>query len=84
MARKKKIEFLMDTDWMFEKPIDREYKEYKLLSYFQKMGDRLDKLELYPCFIELSLNLMNLKAFIVRRSRLNVAYASLWCNAAPK
>jgi len=64
MARKKKIEFLMDTDWMFEKPIDREYKEYKLLSYFQKMGDRLDKLELYPGFIELSLHLMNVQALM--------------------
>lgn len=54
----------MDTDWMFEKPIDREYKEYKLLSYFQKMGDRLDKLELYPGFIELSLHLMNVQALM--------------------
>jgi hypothetical protein len=64
MARRKKIEFLMDTDWMFEKPIDREYKEYKLLSYFQKMGDKLDKLELYPGFIELSLHLMNVQALM--------------------
>lgn len=64
MARKKKIEFLMNTDWMFEKPIDREYKEYKLLSYFQKMGDKLDKLELYPGFIELSLHLMNVQALM--------------------
>jgi hypothetical protein len=64
MAKKKKIEFLMDTDWMFEKPIDREYKEYKLLSYFQKMGDKLDKLELYPGFIELSLHLMNVQALM--------------------
>ncbi len=54
----------MNTDWMFEKPIDREYKEYKLLSYFQKMGDRLDKLELYPSFIELSLHLMNVQALV--------------------
>lgn len=54
----------MNTDWMFEKPIDREYKEYKLLSYFQKMGDKLDKLELYPGFIELSLHLMNVQALI--------------------
>lgn len=54
----------MDTDWMFEKPIDREYKEYKLLSYFQKMGDKLDKLELYPGFIELSLHLMNVQALM--------------------
>lgn len=64
MARKKKIEFLMNTDWMFEKPIDQEYKEYKLLSYFQKMGEKLDKLELYPGFIELSLHLMNVQALI--------------------
>lgn len=54
----------MNTDWMFEKPIDREYKEYKLLSYFQKMGDKLDRLELYPGFIELSLHLMNVQALI--------------------
>jgi len=64
MTRRKKIEFLLNTDWMFEKPIDQEYKEYKLLSYFQKMGDRLDKLELYPGFIELSLHLMNVQALM--------------------
>ena len=54
----------MDTDWMFEKPIDREHKEYKLLSYFQKMGDKLDKMELYPGFIELSLHLANVQTLI--------------------
>jgi len=64
MARRKKIEFLLNTDWMFEKPIDREYKEYKLLSYFQKMGEKLDNLELYPGFIELSLHLMNVQALM--------------------
>jgi hypothetical protein len=64
MTRRKKIEFLLNTDWMFEKPIDREYKEYKLLSYFQKMGEKLDKLELYPGFIELSLHLMNVQALM--------------------
>jgi len=64
MARRKKIEFLLNTDWMFERPIDREYKEYKLLSYFQKMGEKLDKLELYPGFIELSLHLMNVQALM--------------------
>jgi hypothetical protein len=67
MARKKKIKFLMDTDWMFEKPIDREHKEYKLLSYFQKMGEKLDNLELYPGFIELSLHLMNLQTLMKER-----------------
>jgi hypothetical protein len=64
MGRKKKIEFLMGTDWMFEKPIDREHKEYKLLSYFQKMGEKLDKMELYPGFIELSLHLANVQTLI--------------------
>jgi len=67
MAKKRKIEFLMDTDWMFEKPIDREHKEYKLLSYFQKMGEKLDKFELYPGFIELSLHLINLQTLIKDR-----------------
>ena len=54
----------MSTDWMFEKPIDREHKEYKLLSYFQKMGEKLDKMELYPGFIELSLHLANVQTLI--------------------
>lgn len=64
MAKNKKIEFLMDTDWMFEKPIDREHKEYKLLSYFQKMGEKLDNMELYPGFIELSLHLANAQTLL--------------------
>ncbi len=54
----------MNTDWMFEKPIDREHKEYKLLSYFQKMGEKLDNMELYPGFIELSLHLANIQTLI--------------------
>jgi hypothetical protein len=70
MARKKKIEFLMNTDWMFEKPIDREHKEYKLLSYFQKMGEKLDNMELYPGFIELSLHLANMQTLLKDRKLL--------------
>lgn len=54
----------MNTDWMFEKPIDREHKEYKLLSYFQKMGEKLDNMELYPGFIELSLHLANVQTLV--------------------
>ena len=64
MEKKKKIEFLMNTEWMFEKPIDQEHKEYKLLSYFQKMGEKLDNMELYPGFIELSLHVANLQNLI--------------------
>jgi hypothetical protein len=70
MARKKKIEFLMNTDWMFEKPIDQEHKEYKLLSYFQKMGEKLDRLELYPSFIELSLHFANVQTLYRNRKLL--------------
>jgi hypothetical protein len=70
MGRKKKIEFLMNTDWMFEKPIDREHKEYKLLSYFQKMGEKLDNMELYPGFIELSLHLANVQTLLKDRKLL--------------
>jgi len=57
----------MNTDWMFEKPIDREHKEYKLLSYFQKMGEKLDNMELYPGFIELSLHLANVQTLLKDR-----------------
>lgn len=67
MARRKKnkgIEFIMETDWLFEKPIDQEHKEYKLLSYFQKMGEKLDNMELYPGFIELSLHLASIQTLI--------------------
>jgi hypothetical protein len=65
--KNKKIEFLMDTDWLFEDPIDREHKEYKLLSYFQKMGEKLDNMELYPGFIEISLHLANIQTLISKR-----------------
>ena len=61
----------MSTDWMFEKPIDREHKEYKLLSYFQKMGEKLDNMELYPGFIELSLHLANIQTLIRERKLLH-------------
>lgn len=67
MSKKNKnkgIEFIMDTDWIFQKPIDQEHKEYKLLSYFQKMGEKLDNMELYPSFIELSLHLVNVQTLI--------------------
>lgn len=57
----------MDTDWIFEDPIDREHKEYKLLSYFQKMGEKLDNMELYPGFIEISLHLANIQTLISKR-----------------
>jgi hypothetical protein len=64
VGRRKKVEFVMDTDWMFEQPIDYEHKEYKLLSYFQKVGEKIDNMEVYPTFTELSLHLANLQTLI--------------------
>ena len=64
MAVKKKIKFIMETDWLFKEPIDFEHKEYTLLGYFQKMGKKLDNMELYPGFIEIALHLANIKTLI--------------------
>lgn len=64
MARKKKIGFTMDTDWIIQPPIDSEYKQYVLLDYFQKMNKKLDNLEVYPSFIELSLHFASLQTLI--------------------
>ena len=65
MTRKKKgFEFLLDTNWLFQDPIDAEHKEYILLSYFQKLNERFDKYEVYPSFIELSLHFANIQTLI--------------------
>ena len=65
MTRKKKgFEFLLDTNWLFQEPIDAEHKEYILLSYFQKLNERFDKYEVYPSFIELSLHFANIQTLI--------------------
>lgn len=65
--KNKEIEFVMETDWLFEKPIDKEHKEYILLGYFQKMGEKLDRMELYPGFIEISLHLASIQTLIKER-----------------
>ena len=39
---KKGFEFLLNTDWLFQTPIDLEHKQYVLLSYFQKLNERFD------------------------------------------
>jgi len=65
MTRKKKgFEFLLDTNWLFQEPIDAEHKEYILLSYFQKLNERFDRYEIYPSFIELSLHFANIQTLI--------------------
>lgn len=62
--KKEGVKLMMNTDWFFEEPIDSEHKQYKLLGYFQKMNERLDKFMIYPMFIELSLHLANVTSLI--------------------
>ncbi len=61
MARKKKLNFKLEPDWMLKEPIDFEYNKYTLLNFIQKCQLGFDKLELYPDFVELSLHLANLQ-----------------------
>lgn len=62
MARRKKISFRLNPEWMFKEPIDFEYNKYTLLGYLQKCENRFDNYEIYPDFIELSLHLANLQS----------------------
>jgi len=68
---KKGFEFLMNTDWVFQQPIDLEHKQYVLLSYFQKLNERFDKFEVYPSFIELSLHFANVRTLISENKMLS-------------
>ena len=54
----------MDTDWMFDGIVDSEEKEYRLLSYFQKLNTNLDEMKVYPLFTEISLHLGNIQTLI--------------------
>lgn len=62
--RHKKVEFLMDTDWLFQGILDAEQKQYVLLDYFQKLNKHLERMEVYPMFIELSLHLGNIQTLV--------------------
>ena len=62
--KNKKVEFLMDTDWLFDGILDAEQKQYVLLDYFQKLNKHLERMEVYPMFIELSLHLGNIQTLI--------------------
>lgn len=45
----------MDLDWIIQDPIDFEHKQYLILDYVKKTGDKLEKFELYPAFQQLTL-----------------------------
>jgi len=63
-VKKKKNNFLLDTDWMFQGYVDMEHKKYILLSYFQKLNKNLEEIKLYPMFTEISLHLGNIQTLI--------------------
>ena len=62
MARKKKISFKLNPEWMFKEPLDFEYNKYTLLGYIQKCEQSLNNFEIYPDFVELSLHLANIQS----------------------
>ena len=62
MARKKKMSFKLNPEWMLKEPLDFEYNKYTLLDYIQKCEKSLDKYEIYPDFVELSLHLANMQS----------------------
>lgn len=64
MSTKKKIDFIMDTDWLFNGILDAEQKQYVLLDYFQKLNKYFEEMKIYPMFIELSLHLGNVQTLI--------------------
>lgn len=64
MARKKKMTFRLNPEWMFKEPVDFEYNKYTLLDYLQKCENRFEKFEIYPDFVELSLHFANLQSLL--------------------
>jgi len=64
--KRNKNNFIMDTDWLFDGILDAEQKQYVLLDYFQKMNQHLEKMEVYPMFIELSLHLGNMQTLLTQ------------------
>lgn len=54
----------MNTDWLFQEPIDLEHKQYVLLDYLQKLDKNLNNFKLYPQFQEISLHLASINLLI--------------------
>ena len=62
MARKKKLSFKLNPEWMLKAPLDFEYNKYTLLDYLQKCEKNYENFELYPDFVEISLHLANIQS----------------------
>jgi hypothetical protein len=59
-----KVNFIMETDWLFQEPIDFEHKKYILLAYLKKIDEIINQNKIYPAFIELSLHLASIQTLI--------------------
>jgi hypothetical protein len=64
MARKKKLSFKLNPEWMLKAPLDFEYNKYTLLDYLQKCEKNYENFELYPDFVEISLHLANIQSLV--------------------
>jgi hypothetical protein len=75
-----KVKFMMETDWVFQEPIDFEHKKYVLLAYFKKVDDLLLQNKIYPTFIELSLHLASLQTLVKEKVILSTNKTFLSCD----
>lgn len=75
-----KVKFMMETDWLFQEPIDFEHKRYVLLAYFKKIDELLLQNKIYPTFIELSLHLASLQTLIKENVILSTNKTFLSCD----
>ena len=46
MARKRKTQFKLNPEWMFQEPIDFEFNKYTLLDYIQKCEQSFDSFKI--------------------------------------
>jgi hypothetical protein len=58
------FKFNLEHDWIFQDPIDFEYKKYVLLAYLKKIDELIGQNKIYPSFIEISLQLASLQTLI--------------------
>lgn len=59
-----KVKFLLETDWLFQEPIDFEHKKYVLLAFLKKIDTLINENKIYPAFIELSLHLASTQTLV--------------------
>ena len=52
----------LNTDWIFQEPIDLEHKQYVLLDYINKVNKDFEDFKIYPSFQELAIHLANIGA----------------------